>query len=88
MDEQKKDAMIASIEKVQAVEEFLNSWYSVSDLFETAANAGSVLLELVNIHAIANDDIKHLTNLINQHVMVANILKQFENGTQGAETDR
>ena len=78
MDEKMKDAMIASVEKVQAVEEFLNDWYSVNDLFETAANAGSVLLEMVNISAVANDDLKWLRKLIDQHVMVANVLKKFE----------
>jgi hypothetical protein len=80
MKEEMKDAMIASVEKVQAVEEFLNDWYSVNDLFETAANAGSVLLEMVNISAVANDDLKWLRKLIDQHVMMANLLKKFEKG--------
>lgn len=80
MKEEMKDAMIASVEKVQAVEEFLNDWYSVNDLFETAANAGSVLLEMVNISAVANDDLQWLRKLIDQHVMMANLLKKFEHG--------
>ena len=84
MNEEKKDAMIASIEKVEAVEEFLKNWYSVTDLFETAANAGSILLELVNIKQLGDDDIKKLTRLIDQHVMMANLMKKFENGVQGA----
>ena len=84
MDEKKKDAMIASIERVEAVEEFLKNWYSVTDLFETAANAGSILLELVNIKQLGDDDIKKLTRLIDQHVMMANLMKKFENGVQGA----
>lgn len=79
MKEEMKDVMIADVEKVQAVEDFLSEWYSVSDLFETAANAGSVLLELVNIGQISQDDVKHITGLINQHVMLANLLKKFEN---------
>ena len=79
MDEKMKDAMIASVEKVQAVEEFLNDWYSVADLFETAANAGSVLLRLIkSSYAINDDDVKWLRDLIDQHVMVANVLKKFE----------
>lgn len=80
MNEEKKDAMIASIEKVEAVEEFLKNWYSVMDLFETAANAGSILLELVNIKQLGDDDIKKLTKLIDQHVMMANLMKKFEKG--------
>ena len=80
MNEEKKDAMIASIEKVEAVEEFLKNWYSVTDLFETAANTGSILLELVNIKQLGDDDIKKLTRLIDQHVMMANLMKKFEKG--------
>ena len=84
MEEIKKYAMIASIVEVQAIQEFLNDWYSINDLFETAANAGAVLLDLsVRCPKVINDDdMKHLQNLINQHVMVANLLKKFEKGGQ------
>ncbi len=78
MSNEKKDAMIASIDRVEAIEDFLSEWYSVADLFETAASAGSILLELVNIKQLAEDDIKVLSRLIEQHVMIANILKKFE----------
>jgi GTPase Era involved in 16S rRNA processing len=87
MKEEMKDAMIASVEKVQAVEEFLNAWYSVNDLFETAANAGSVLLEMVNISAVANDDLQWLRKLIDQHVMMANLLKKFEHSKDESDEE-
>lgn len=77
MNEEKKAEMIAMAENVEAIENFLSNEYSVEDLFETAANAGSVLLELVNIKAVAPDDLKHVTRLIDQHVMLANLLKPF-----------
>ena len=79
MDKKMKDAMTASIEKVQAVDDFLSDWYNVNDLFETAANAGSVLLSIPQ-GTIADDDMKWLRNLIDQHVMMANLLKKFEKG--------
>lgn len=79
MKDELKDAMTASIEKVQAVDDFLSDWYSVNDLFETAANAGSVLLGIPQ-GTIAADDMKWLRNLIDQHVMMANLLKKFEKG--------
>lgn len=79
MKDELKDAMTASIEKVQAVDDFLSDWYSVNDLFETAANAGSVLLGIPQ-GTIAADDMKWLRNLIDQHVMMANVLKKFEKG--------
>ncbi len=81
MNEEKKDAMIASIEKVEAVEEFLKNWYSVTELFETAANSGSVLIEIMrNNWNISGEDLKWLQKLIDQHVMMANLMKKFEKG--------
>ena len=82
MDEVLKNKVIAEAERTEAIKEFLNEYYSVSDLFETAANAGSVLLELVNIQAVSQDDLKYITRLIDQHVMIANLLKPFE-GKEG-----
>lgn len=82
MEKEVKDAMVAGIENVQAIEDFLSEYYSVADLFETAANAGSVLLELVNTRAISHDDLHYLTNLIDQHVMLAKLMKPFEKGGQ------
>lgn len=78
MKEEVKNKVIAEAERTEAIKEFLNEYYSVSDLFETAANAGSVLLELVNIQAVSQDDLKYITRLIDQHVMIANLLKPFE----------
>jgi hypothetical protein len=35
---------------------------------------------MVNISAVANDDLQWLRKLIDQHVMMANLLKKFEKG--------
>ena len=76
MNNEQKDAMIASVEAVHAIEQFLQDYYSVYDLFETAANAASILLELVNLKQLSEDDVKMVTRLIDQHVMIANLLRQ------------
>ena len=68
---------VADAEGVEAIREFLSDWYSVADLFETAANAGRMLLELVNKQALPQDDLKYITSLIDQHVMLANLMKPF-----------
>lgn len=80
MNEEMKNKVVAEVERVEAIKEFLSENYSVSDLFETAANAGSLLLELVNVKCLCQEDVKFLTRLIDQHVMMANLLKPFENG--------
>lgn len=76
MNNEQKDAMIASVEAVQAIEQFLQDYYSVYDLYETAANAASILMELVSIKQLSEDDVKMVTRLIDQHVMIANLLRQ------------
>lgn len=79
MDEKKNLTMsVADAEAVQAIRDFLSEYYTVSDLFEQAANAGSVMLGLVNCGALAQDEVKYLSNLIDQHVMLANLMKPFE----------
>ena len=80
MKQEVKDAMIASIEKVQAIEDFLSEWYSVNDLFETNANAANILLNLSQMSVMAPDELKTLRTLIDQHNMLANQMKHFEKG--------
>lgn len=78
MNQNEKDAMIASVENVEAIHEFLTQWYSVADLYKTAANAGSVLIELVNLKQLADEDVKVISNLMDQHVMMTELLSRFE----------
>jgi hypothetical protein len=52
----------------------------VNDLFETNANAANILLNLSQMSVVAPDELKTLRNLIDQHNMLANQLKQFEKG--------
>ena len=80
MNEEKKNEVIADAERVEAIKDFLSECYSVSDLFETAANAASVLLEFANIKCLCDEDLRHLSRLIDQHVMLANLMKPFEKG--------
>ena len=78
-DEQKKE-LNACIENAEAVQEFLEDWYSVADLYETAANASNVLLEQLGLYSLAPEEKKYLTDLLDQHLMMTNLLKKFEKG--------
>lgn len=78
MSNEKKDALIASIDKVEAVNDFLTQWYSAADLYKTAAKAGSILMELVNMKSLADEDVKVISCLMDQHVMMTELLAQFE----------
>lgn len=78
MNEQEKNAVIAGVEKLQAIDDFLTDWYSVTDLYETAANAANVLMEAAHLHQFSEDEMGYINRLLDQHVMLANLLKKFE----------
>ena len=82
MNENEKKELNACIENVEAVQEFLESWYSSADLYETAANATNVLLQNLEFGAFAPEEKKYITDLLDQHIMMTNLLKKFEKGGQ------
>lgn len=75
MKEEMKDAMIASVDAVQAIEDFLTDWWSVNELYETSAKAIS---ELVH-EAQKNPNIMsiEMRDYINQHIMMIDLLKSI-----------
>jgi hypothetical protein len=78
MTDNEKKELNACIENLEAVQEFLEDWYSVADLYETAANASNVLLEQLGLYSLAEEDRKYLTALLDQHIMMTNLLKKFK----------
>ena len=81
MKEEQKKELQKCIENTEAVQDFLTEWYSVADLFETSANAASIMLS-TTIGQLAPEEKKWLTDLLDQHVMMINLLKKFEKGGQ------
>ena len=81
MKEEQKKELQNCIENAEAVQEFLTEWYSVAELFETSANAASVMLTSV-IGQLAPEEKKWLTDLLDQHVMMTNLLKKFKSNEE------
>lgn len=79
MTDNEKKELNACIENAEAVQEFLEDWYSVADLYETNANASNVLIQQ-NLDNLPPEEKKYLTDLLDQQVMMANLLKKFEKG--------
>ena len=69
-----KDAMIASIETVQAIEDFLTDWWSVNELYESSAKAVSQLVDLAQRYPKIMT--VELRDFINQHIMMIDLLKE------------
>lgn len=76
MEQKNVSISIADDEAVGAIRDFLSDWYSIDELFETTANASSIMLELAK--GMTQEEHKHVCNLIDQHIMLANLLKPFE----------
>ena len=74
MNNERKDARIASIDAVQAINDFLTDWWSVTELYESSAKAVSQLVDR------AQGDPKFMTtelrDYINQHIMMIDLLKE------------
>ena len=81
MKEEQKKELQNCIENAEAVQEFLTEWYSVAELFETSANAACVMLTSV-IRQLAPEEKKWLTDLLDQHVMMTNLLKKFKSNEE------
>ena len=69
-----KDAMIASIDAVQAIEDFLTDWWSVNELYETSSKAVTALCNVAGKDANFMD--VTMRDFINQHIMMINLLKE------------
>ena len=69
-----KDAMIASIETVQAIEDFITDWWSVNELYEASAKAVSQLVQVAQKDP--NFMTSELRDYINQHIMMIDLLKE------------
>ena len=69
-----KDAMIASIDAVQAIEDFLTDLWSVNELYETSSKAVTALCNVAGKDANFMD--VTMRDFINQHIMMIDLLKE------------
>lgn len=69
-----KDAMIASIDAVEAINDFLTDWWSVNELYEASAKAVSHLVD--KAQRDPNFMTVELRDFINQHIMMIDLLKE------------
>lgn len=69
-----KDAMIASIDAVEVINDFITDWWSVNELFEASAKAVSQLVQVAQKDP--NFMTSELRDYINQHIMMIDLLKE------------
>ena len=74
MNNETKDAMIASIDAVEVINDFITDWWSVNELYEASAKAVSQLVQVA--HKDPNFMTSELRDYINQHIMMIDLLKE------------
>ena len=74
MNNETKDAMIASIDAVTAINDFLTDWWSVTELYESSAKAVSQMVSMAQRDP--NFMATELRDYINQHIMMIDLLKE------------
>ena len=77
MNEKEKSLIIAEAENVEAIRDFFVEWWSVEQLYETAAQASITIMYLMNRKEICDDDRKDLQELMTQHLMMIEHMKPF-----------
>lgn len=78
MDEEKKAHLIAEAENIEAIRDFFTDWYSVAELYETAAKATTALLRVINHVSLDQEERQHLREFTEQHLMMIDRIKLFE----------
>ena len=75
MNNETKDAMIASIDAVEVINDFITDWWSVNELYEASAKAVSQLVFVAQKDP--NFMTSELRDYINQHIMMIDLLKEI-----------
>ena len=78
MEKKMKDAMIASIDTVEAIENLITDWWSIEQLYETAAKTASILADLREKGLICEEDYKTVKDHYEQHLMMVSICKESQ----------
>ena len=78
MNEEKKSLMIAEAENVEAIRDFFISWWTSAELYESAAKVSATILDLVNRHQIKDVELEQINELLQQHMMMIDTIKPFE----------
>ena len=77
MNEEQKSQLIAEAENVEAIRDFFTQWWSVDELYETAAKASVTILGLIKRHQISDDEVQELEELMQQYMMMVDTIKPF-----------
>ena len=77
MNQEEKSKLIAEAENVEAIREFFTQWWSVDELYETAAQASVTILGLVKRNQISAAEVQELEELMQQYMMMVDTIKPF-----------
>lgn len=77
MKQNENGAKIAST-AVNAISDFLVTWYSISTLYKNLARAYGELHDVVNKYGIDLEEVEYITKALDQCMMVTELLEKIE----------
>lgn len=77
MEESKKQQVIAEVENVENIKDFFTEWWSVENLYETAAKANAVAHRMALLAEISQEEHNVIMEFIEQHIMMIDLMKKF-----------
>lgn len=77
MNEEQKKKVIADAENVEALRDFFQEWWTVEELYGTAAKATQTLMYVVHKFHLCEEDREVLERFTNQYLMMVEHIKPF-----------
>lgn len=77
MNEEQKKNVVADVENIEALRDFFEEWWTVEELYETAAKATQTLMFLTHKIQLCEEDRETLERFTNQYLMMVETMKPF-----------
>ena len=74
--------MIAEAESVEAIRDFFEQWWTMSELYETAARFAREALSHLRYNKFTETEVKVFSDLLDQHMMLLDLVKPFADGKE------
>lgn len=78
MKEKMKAEMIAQAEKVEAISDFFNEWWTSAQLYETSAKVSLTIINLIKRHQLTDSEVADFDEFMQQHSLLIDAIKPFE----------
>lgn len=80
-----KDALAACVEVKEAVDNFVEQWYDLAELYDSEANAALAVIHMKDGFMPSQEEIKDLQTLLDQHRLMTQIIRDADTRNKNLE---